>query len=172
MTLGAYVLGAMTAWCPVQEHAYREPMIITQSRYVDIAEDIALVSGTFGPLFHGPDARTLTALTLASVASYESGCFRSDVQWCTTVGDSASGHPSHGLWQTHAANACSTVYAQALAALDIMRTSLADCASLAPDERLAEYASGSCGAGRAASRNRLRRAVTWMREHPFHQDDR
>lgn len=103
------------------------------------------------------DATPHEARILMSIAAHESG-FRPDVVGCRVLGD---GGRAFGAWQIHPRSsrerrdACAIGTAARLA-LARVRESVERCSHLPAPERLAVFASGSCGnrGGRAASRAR------------------
>jgi hypothetical protein len=102
----------------------------------EIAEAIATVA---------PDRET--AATMAVYAVYEGGNRR------CAVGDHGKAAGPFQVQGVPRAVACDPVQA-ARVWLAKARASWADCASLAPDDQLAELASGSCGHGRVLARRR------------------
>lgn len=93
---------------------------------------------------------------LLSIAAHESGD-RVEVWRCDVKGDAGR---ALGAFQIHPrssaerVSACGPLVVQAGQALVRVRESLELCAHLPEPERLAEFASGSCNKGRAASRRR------------------
>ncbi len=166
--LALYLSAALHAWCPANQHLFVEAAAITEARYADIADTIATIAldPAEGPLFAGGDGRARTALLLASIASFESGCFRGDIQFCAASGDSGR---AWGLYQSHAGRTrvCWSLQAATVVALRQVRESFVACEQLEPDRWLNEYASGTCSRGTRESRNRWNRARDWMRVHPW-----
>ena len=74
-----------------------------------------------------------------------------------------------GAYQTDCRDprSTSTMREQTRLALAMVRASRKDCSSLPEEDRLAEFASGSCSRGRKEARHRFRRAHTWLETHPF-----
>ena len=168
--LALYLAGAMQFWCPIGDHAFRERAAITEARYADIASTIADVASDLGeaPLFEGGDGRERTALLLASIASYESGCFRTDVQFCAPTGSGDGGH-AWGIYQSHLSRArvCWSLRSATLVALEQVRKSVAACSREPWRYKLSLYASGSCASGHREARNRYERASIYWGEHPL-----
>jgi hypothetical protein len=166
--LALYVSASMHAWCPVADHLYVEAAPITEARFADIAQTIADVADDpiETPAFIGADGRLRTAVLLAAIASYESGCFRAAVQFCQVGGDNSR---AWGLYQSHAGRArvCWSQHDAAVIALQQVRDSFHDCAGNTAAERLASYCSYDCEHGRAAARKRYGRAADWIAAHPF-----
>ena len=154
--LAAYLLTAMKFWSPISNHVYREDPAITEARYLQIATDVAdqVLDPTEFPLFAGEDGRAQTAIYVLATGSFESGGFRSDVQFCKI--------------QAAEIAVVRGVFSRNLAIKHIRR-SFQDCAELPQEERLAEYASGSCGKGRKASTTRVLRAMNYWRAHAYHE---
>lgn len=166
MNLANYVLAAMLSWYPVATHDYTHVSEHdTLERYISIADDI-VVTATETPLFAGDDGVLKTAMLSASVAGFESGGFRAEVDDCELAGDAGA---AWSLWQLHRPKEviCGTRRNAARMALAMMADSLKWCASLPQMERLAIYTSGSCGRGRAESRHRWERAARWLAAHPL-----
>ena len=166
--LATYLVAAMHAWAPVEQHSYIEGAAVTEARYAAIASDVADVAldPHEAPLFAGDDGRARTAVLLLAVASLESGGFRSDVVWCHASGDHGR---AWGPWQSHRsrARACSSVQEAARVALEQMRESFVACERNEPAVWLAAYTSGSCSRGWLQARHRWERAAGWMAAHPF-----
>ena len=164
--LAAYVLTAMTAWVPIEEHAWVERREVTVARYADIAETIANVTVEEEPVFGGEldAARARTALLLASIASYESH-FAARVDDCRVSLGGAL-----GLWQTVAprAKVCSDRASAARVALSMVRQSFDVCAGYEELDRLGFYTDGACGRDRGRSRWRVGRAIRFWRASPPH----
>jgi hypothetical protein len=179
LTLAAYLLGAMKFWSPISNHAYREDPAIAEARYLQIATDVAdqVLDPTEFPLFAGEDGRAQTAIYVLATGSFESGGFRADVQWCEDTGGGDSGR-SWGLFQSKLGKVrtadgeegvCFSMRQATHLAILQIRRSFQDCARLPQEERLAEYASGSCDAGRKASTTRVLRAMNYWRAHAYHE---
>jgi len=175
-TIVAYLLAAMIAWCPPEVHYYHqsnsktneEKSSDTIERYESIAQDLSdvVMDVNQKPLFDGKDGRLKTALLELSIASFESGQFREDVDTITPTGDHGA---SYCLMQVHLYDGetikdrkeCFRI------GLDRIRESRKMCSFLRPDERLAAYASGNCVVGLANSVRKIKRARSWLEEHPF-----
>lgn len=168
--LALYLVSAMSFWCPREDHLFREASAITEARYDDIASTIADVATDReqAPVFEGPDGRERTAILLASIAGFESGCFRDDVHFCARTGSGDGGH-AWGLYQSHLSRArvCWSLRSATVVALEQVRESFAACSNERPAWRLSVYASGSCAAGHREAENRYKRAATWWRGHPL-----
>ena len=82
----------------------------------------------------------------------------------------------HGLYGTHDDTLGFAVppdpRGQTFAFLELLRGSVEVCSANAPDERFAEYASGSCEKRKGLSRHRALWARRLLRDHPFEQRDR
>jgi len=143
------------------------------------------------PLFAGPRGRYKTLAIMLSVADSESG-FRKDVDfgigkeskgdggrsWCMAqvqLGKAVGGKTKtrvvldrDGLrfvWDGTGYGGEDLVSDRKKCfrvGLHIMRMSFNTCSSLPLESRLSMYASGSCGSGRDASANRVRKAVKWL----------
>ena len=167
-TLAVYLYAAMVAWSPLSHHTFYEKEPVTALRYMSLAASVAseVTDPDEDPLFEDDPWRVKSALLILSVGSFESGGFNADVQYCKRGGDGAT---SWGLFQSKAGKAvvCSSVRAAVRMAMKQVRASLHDCREEKAQNRLAEYASGSCAYGQKESRDRMRRAEVWWREHPF-----
>ncbi len=164
--LATYLMTAMISWSPLSNHAYHEAKSITEARYAQIASEVADASFEEEPLFAGPDGRAKTAEYMLSIASYESGGFREDVQFCTLAGD---GNKAFGLFQSHGNKdaICYSLRAAYHVALEQARESLRACRALPLYEQLSGYTAGDCVHGRHASKIRSGRAFRYWAEHPF-----
>jgi hypothetical protein len=100
--LSSYLLAAMTAWMPMKNHARSEAPEVTEARYQQIAEDVALIAldPDEAPLFQGEDGRVKTALLLLSVALHESG-FRGDVDAGRCKPYECDHGKAFSMWQLH-----------------------------------------------------------------------
>jgi hypothetical protein len=100
--LTSYLLAAMTAWMPLKNHARSETPEVTEARYQQIAEDVALIAldPDEAPLFQGEDGRVKTALLLLSVALHESG-FRGDVDAGRCKPYECDHGKAFSMWQLH-----------------------------------------------------------------------
>jgi hypothetical protein len=158
-TLSAALLAAMLAWTPATDHAFTgEDGLSTVARYAAIARvaaRVALDEEALPGLTHEE-----SALALVAVGSFESGGWRRDVESCRVGGDSGHTWTLWALWGDHD-KVCADPDLAARVALDRLRSSLNDCRRLPEVDRLSEYASGSCGAGRRESRHRWQRFRAW-----------
>lgn len=169
-TLALYLYAAMIFWTPLKDHLFAEGAPITEARYQQIAVETAdtLLDPAEEPLFDGANGRAESALFMLSIASFESGGFASDVQFCKKGGD---GNHAWGLFQSHAGKdqACGGIRAALHQALAQVRESFAACRKLPAAERLSGYAAGNCRDGKAESRRRALRAREWWAAHPYNQ---
>lgn len=167
--LGSYILTFMIAKVPLEQHAYYERLEVTQARYESIAEDIATVS-LESPLYDDDEDGEKTGTTIASVASLES-FFRAEVDSCKIGGDKdkEGRYQAWTLWQLHANKnkVCENRLAGARVAREMMRASFKHCSSLPLLDRLGVYTDGFCKKNWDRSRNRIKRAVDWVKSHPF-----
>jgi hypothetical protein len=177
--LVAFLLAAMLAWSPPKDHEYYEPRDETIARYLKIAETIARVAmdPAEPPLFGGPDGRSETALFIASVAFYESGGFRRDVElgvgkhargdsgrsWCLMQVNIGSGMTDE-RWT--GADLVSDQDKCIRAGLHRMRESFNHCTKQTFIDRLSGYTDGRCRDGADASHRRIKRAVEFWHKHP------
>lgn len=146
------VLVAMRSWVPPA--APRDDV-----RYVAIARDIAEVARE-APVFDGPSGDLETAVLMAAIASIESS-YRDDVDRLEARGRLGE----VGIMQVllRRGERCWDRRTCLEIGRERVRESLAACRRLAERERLAVYASGSCGRGRAAARARWDRYAAWIR---------
>jgi hypothetical protein len=177
--LVAYLLAAMLAWSPPADHEYYEPREETVARYVTIARTIAEVAldPAEPPLFGGPDGRAETALFIASVAFYESGGFRRDVElgtgkrargdagrsWClmqVNIGGGVTEDRWTGPDLVNDQDKCIR------AGLHRMRESFRHCSGQTFIDRLSGYTDGRCRDGANAAHRRTKRAVEFWEQHP------
>jgi len=177
--LVAYLFAAMVAWSPPFEHEYYEPRDETLARYAGIARTIAKVvlDPAEPPLFGGPDGRAETGLFVASVAFYESGGFRRDVElgmgkhargdsgrsWClmqVNIGDGRTDERWSGLDLVNDQDKCIR------AGLHRMRQSFVHCSGQTFIDRLSGYTDGRCRDGADAAHRRTRRAVDFWAKYP------
>jgi hypothetical protein len=176
--LVAYLLAAMVSWSPPGDHAYYERREETLERYTAIARDIAAVAldPAEPPLFGGPQGRAQTALLLASVAFYESGGYRRDVDfgigkrargdsgrsWCilqVNIGDGTTAERWTGRDLVDDRQKCLRV------GLRRMRQSFEWCKAEAFMDRLSGYTTGRCVEGDDYSHRRMRRALEFWGAH-------
>jgi hypothetical protein len=177
--LVAYLFTAMLAWSPPFDHTYYEPRNETLARYEGIARTIAKVAldPAEPSLVGGPDGRTETALFVASVAFYESGGYRRDVELGT--GKHARGDSGHSwcLMQLNIGNGRTAedwtgpelVNDQEKcirAGLHKMRESLLHCTGQTFIDRLSGYTNGRCLDGADAAHRRTKRAIEFYERHP------
>jgi hypothetical protein len=177
--LVAYLITAMLAWSPVADHTYYEPREETLARYAGIARTIAKVAldPAEAPLFGGPDGRAETALFVSSVAYYESGGFRRDVElgtgkhargdsgrsWClmqVNIGGGKTAESWSGPELVLDQEKCIR------AGLHRMRESFAHCKAQTFVDRLSGYTNGRCLDGADAAHRRTHRAVDFWQRHP------
>jgi hypothetical protein len=174
----AYLLAAMVTWSPPGDHDYYEPREETLERYAAIARDVAEVALDPGeaPLFGGPQGRMQTGLLLASVAFYESGGYRRDVDlgigkkargdsgrsWCLmqiNLGDGTTVERWSGRDLVLDRQKCLRV------GLRRMRESFDMCKGEAFIDRLSGYTTGRCTADDDYSHRRMKRALQWWSQH-------
>jgi hypothetical protein len=176
----AYLIAAMVTWSPPADHDYYASREETLDRYAAIAHDIATVAldPAEAPLFGGPQGRAQTALLVASVAFYESGGYRRDVDfgigkkargdsgrsWCLmqiNLGEGATLESWTGRDLVAERQKCLRV------GLRRMRDSFAMCKELPFMDRLSGYTTGRCTEGDDYSHRRMRRALDWWTSHPL-----
>jgi hypothetical protein len=176
----AYLLSAMIAWSPPSDHDYYAERQDTLERYESIARDIATVAldPDEPPLFGGPQARAQTALFVTSIAFYESGGFRGDVDagigkrsrgdggrsWCLmqlNIGEGLTAEQWSGRELVQDRRKCIH------AGLTRIRESFALCHFLPLYDRLSGYTKGRCIADEDLAHRRLRRAMQWWTAHTF-----
>ncbi len=169
--LATYLVTAMTAWTPPQQHP--EGATLAAQRYESIARDIATVVSDEkeAPIFQGAHGRAQTGLLLAAIASFESA-YRADVDtgrvrgdhgvsWCMMQvqvwGKTAEGWTGQQLVDDR--SKCLIV------ALHRVRQSFEACRALPLADRLSVYTSGTCRIEPQAE-YRTWRAVRWFKDHP------
>jgi len=176
----AYLLSAMMSWAPPASHDYYAPREETTERYESIARDVAEVAldPNEAPLFGGPQGRAQTALVLMSIANFESGGFRRDVDlgmgprgrgdsgrsWCLmqiNVGEGKTTERWTGRELVEDRRRCFR------AGLERIRQSFALCEGMPLLDRLSGYTRGRCEANDETSRHRLQPAMTWWTRHNF-----
>ena len=176
--LVAYLLAAMMAWSPLAEHEYYESREETFARYVAIATSVAKVAldPAEAPLFGGPDGRMETGLFMTSVAFYESGGFRRDVElglgkhgrgdggrsWClmqVNIGRGTTEERWSGPELVNDRDKCFR------AGLHRMRQSFEHCTEQTFLDRLSGYTDGHCRDGADAAHRRTKRAVQFWEAH-------
>jgi hypothetical protein len=174
----AYLLAAMVTWSPPGDHDYYEPREETLDRYAAIAKDFAAVAldPEEAPLFGGPQGRVQTGLLLASVAFYESGGYRRDVDlgigkkargdsgrsWCLmqiNIGDGTTLEHWSGRDLVEDRQKCLRV------GLRRMRQSFEMCSGQAFIDRLSGYTTGRCTVADDYSHRRMKRALGWWGAH-------
>jgi hypothetical protein len=129
-------------------------------RYMEIAEDIATVAQE-SPVFAGDDGRQ-TAIMMASIASLES-FYRADVDEFAVRGDNGR---SWGLMQVQPrrGEACDDRIACLRLGRDRIKESMGSCRRTA--DPLALYISGPRCLSTWGSRERWRRAASWLGTQP------
>jgi len=172
--LASSILAFMVAKYPVENHRFLGVSDeYTMTRYRAIAADIADVAldPDEPPLFRSDaklpefdrfyDGRIKTAFLLASVARFESGGFREDVDNMTKTGD---GGKAVCLLQIHLwENEIVTDRPSCLrAGLRHMRESYRMCHSLSG------YTVGHCVKNEPQAIQRMKMAEEWLHDHPFH----
>jgi hypothetical protein len=174
----AYLLAAMVTWSPPADHDYYQPREETLERYASIAHDVASVAldPAEAPLFPGPQGRAQTALLMASVAFYESGGYRRDVDlgmgrrargdsgrsWCLmqiNMGEGATIEHWSGRDLVDDRQKCLRV------GLRRMRQSFDMCKGEAFIDRLSGYTTGRCTEADDFSHRRMKRALDWWGAH-------
>lgn len=173
LALKAYILAFMTAHYPVANHRYLGVSDgYTLARYEAIAADIADVAldPDEPPIFRSQaiaekgardlDGRVKTALLLASVARFESGGYREDVDTLVKLGD--NGH-ARCLLQLHlwTGEVVTDRPSCLRAGLRHMRESYKACRSLSG------YTVGHCVEHEPEAERRSGVAASWIKEHPF-----
>jgi hypothetical protein len=176
-SLIAYLLAAIVTWSPPEGHDYYERREETLERYESIASDVAAVAldPAEPSLFGGPQGRAETALLLTSVASFESGGFRRDVDlgignrargdggrsWCLmqiNIGDGKTVEHWTGHDLIEDRRKCLR------AGLKKMQQSFAMCQHQSFVDRLSGYTKGRC-TDDDFSRRRVKRALEWWSSH-------
>jgi hypothetical protein len=177
--LVTYLLAAMMAWSPLADHEYYESREETFARYVAIAQSVAKVAldPAEPPLFGGPNARMETGLFMTSVAFYESGGFRRDVElglgkhgrgdsgrsWClmqVNVGGGTTEERWTGPELVNDREKCFRV------GLHRIRQSFVHCKDRTFIDRLSGYTDGRCRDDANASHRRTKRAIEYWESHP------
>jgi len=138
-----------------------EPNPLWRASYDATAEAIAR-GATEAPLFAGEDGPARTAALLVSVSFFEAR-FDPHAHNATDPGGG-----SFGLFQS-SRKPIDGIDAQVTQALGAMRASFKACATRAPQDWMAFYASGSCTnvGGVLASRRRMGMAMKLFKERPF-----
>lgn len=160
-----YLYAAMLYWSPISNHNYKEVAAITQARYMQIAHDVADKAFIEAPFVDGEYSRERSALVILSIASFESGGFRGDVQFCQKFG--AQGEA--GIFQSKKPKSiiCNSLWDSIHIAYEQVRESIDACQTLPVEQRLSVYASGDCVHGKGASRRRWERAVKYWSTHKY-----
>lgn len=173
IALKTYILAFMTAHYPVANHRFLGVTDeYTTARYEAIAADIADVSldPDEPPVFRSGlitekrardlDGRVKTAVLLASVARFESGGYREDVDTLVKKGD--AGH-AVCLLQLHvwAAEVVTDRPSCLRAGLRHIRESYRKC------HDLSGYTVGHCVEHEAQADKRSGMAAEWVKTHPF-----
>lgn len=169
-----YILGAMVSFAPPSIHAYEHETIDhAEARYYDIASDIATVMieddepfEVFADEQHDVGIAH-SALLLASIASFESGGFRADIDRGHKRGDSGHSVCILQIWvrdgeQVRDRSDCVRL------GIARVRESLEACRSNAIDTKLSVYASGSCSKGVSEARHRWARMEQFWNASPFY----
>src|SRR5665213_743767 len=177
-TLITYLLTAMLAWSPLENHRYllthmasdAERDAYTEARYESIAKDLADVVENSPPLFSGMTGKAETALVILSIASYESGDFREDIDTIKGSGDHGRAHclmqiefPLRAGETLNDRKDCFRI------GLSRIKESMQACPKSHVEERLAVYARGKCDDtwGIRNSKMKMRRARGWFKANPF-----
>lgn len=170
--LASYILAFMVAKYPVENHRFLGVSDeYTMNRYRAIAADIADVAldPEEPPVFRSRevtassrdlDGRVKTAMLMASIARFESGGFREDVDNLTKKGD---GGRAVCLLQLHLwENEVVMDRPSCLrAGLRHIRASYKAC------HDLSGYTVGHCVENEPQAANRSGMAKEWLRDHPF-----
>lgn len=173
-----YLLTAMLAWSPLENHRYllthmasnADRDSYTEARYESIAKDLADVVDSEPPVFSGATGKAETALVLLSIASYESGDFREDIDTIKGTGDHGKAHcimqieyPLRAGETLNDRKDCFRI------GLSRVRESMKACPKSKVEERLAVYARGKCDDnwGINNSKMKMHRARGWFKSHPF-----
>jgi hypothetical protein len=166
----------LTAAPPARGRTYPEAAETREQgeeRYREIAQAVVDVAydPEEAPLFGGKKARALTALTVLSVAFYESG-FRKDVDLGLGRHSRGDAGGSHCLMQRHigrgktaegwdGADLVADRTKCLRAGLHHIRLSMHACRKLPLADRLSVYTSGRCMADEPGARARMQTAWTW-----------
>ena len=166
--LSAWILQAMLAWSPIQNHAYAhlETADETAARYEYIADNIARVALEEEPLFAGESGAERSALWITSWIGFESGGFRRDIDNTEATGDGGRSRCLAQIQLRRGETMRSRLDCLHLAWAR-MRESFQSCPTLPLLERGSVYASGDCSRGRKSSRIHSERALSWWKEHPW-----
>jgi hypothetical protein len=172
IALKTYILAFMTAHYPVKNHHFLGVTDeYTMARYETIAADIADVAldPDEPPVFKSAfvekqnrdlDGRVKTALLIASIARFESGGYREDVDNLTKLGDNGHGVcllQLH-LWEGEIVTDRPSCLR---AGLRHIRESYRSCHSLSG------YTVGHCVEDEPEAKRRTELASNWIKNHPF-----
>jgi hypothetical protein len=173
MTIAPYLFAAMLTWAPLGWHDYtRIPRTETLARYGSIASDLAdvVLDPEEVPLFDGPTGRAQTAVLMLSIASYESGGFRADVD----RQDKPTGDGGHAwcLGQLHGKYAEGLTDRQSCfrGMLHALRDSWAMCNDIDGWDvayHLTGYTVGVCTEDEPEAKHRADRAMRWWANAPW-----
>jgi len=171
IALKSYLVAFMVAQYPVANHRYLGVTDeYTRARYEAIAADIADVAldPDEPPIFRDEksspyDGRVKTALLMTSIARFESGGYREDVDTFKKLGDSGAARcllQLH-LWEGEVVNDRPSCLR---AGLRHIRESYKSCHSLSG------YTVGRCIDHEPEAERRTRMAENWLKKHPFSAD--
>lgn len=179
-TIINYLVAAMMVWCPLSAHRYSQSSTMTDeqkdehtlARYKSIAQDAAEVAldPEEKPFFKEPGliGRLESALLALSIASYESGEFREDIDTVSGTGDHGR---SHCLMQILLRPGEEMKDRKDCFRLGFsrIRESFESCPGYRTEDKLAVYARGTCDHtwGINNSRMKVRRAKKWLADHTF-----
>lgn len=191
-SLISFIMGLMVSVYPF-ENSTQETVEEAQDRYQSIAQDLVDVvyDSNEDPLFSGEYGRLKTAMTLLSIASFESG-FRRDVDFGELRGDKGASvclmqinvgqtdqeGRSYKRFILDSSGYYNVVFDRTQGwgsedllddrqkcfrvALAIARKSFAKCHESDDLNKLKLYTSGSCYFGSISSRQRMSRAFNWF----------
>jgi len=112
--------------------------------------------------------RVYTGILMLSIARYESGGFREDVDKPTGTGDHGK---AHCLMQIQLRDGEEITDRQSCFRLGLarIRESIKACSELRSEDRLVAYASGNCNndTGIKDSRLKVRQTNNWLKNYPF-----
>lgn len=181
-TLASYLVPAMLSWVPPSEHGKTEDQIRPQyERYSAAIAKVTLETEDRDLPFAGEHRHEMTALLLASIASFEAH-LREDVATCAKGGDKdPKGNPrAWGLWQAWRPKerVCASLEAGARIALEMVVDSFKACRYADVRDRLGVYAdgpgivtNGRCRANWWRSRSRIDRAKGWHSKHEIESSE-
>lgn len=178
----AWILAFMVTNAPPGRHIYYPDAVETkeetEARYASIAKDLAEVTfdSNEQPIFPGNNGRLETAGLLASIALYEGGGYRKDVDLGKGKHARGDGGRSVCLMQIFvgAGKTAEGYSADDLladrkncfrAALHMAQYSFRACQTAPLGERLRVYTSGRCDRGSGASYARVMTGVNWFKGH-------